>query len=211
MWFFGSWIVPPPKKKTKSKKEPTALIGGISFCSGQQLIKNCNWSKNWEKNWVFMFSPKWDIYINLPPTAEGTSQQRDQKERKSRWMGKSSMKDGLLELAWHALVSSSRQSMFQWMEEALTTPPPHTHTTWRAIGSWWLLGKGETVFCGRLPVPLWEPTSLCILAALKDSMTYYWVIKDKKVGGEIMLLRMQKGGAAVNTIKIYTCMQFSKE
>lgn len=117
----------PPQKKTKSKKEPTALIGGISFCSGQQLIKNCNWSKNWEKNWVFMFSPKWDIYINLPPTAEGTSQQRDRKERKSQRMGKSSMKDGLLELAWHALVSSSRQSMFQWMEEALTTLP-HTHT-----------------------------------------------------------------------------------
>lgn len=29
-----------------------------------------------------MFSPKWNIYINLPPMAEGTSQQRDWKERK---------------------------------------------------------------------------------------------------------------------------------
>lgn len=104
--------------------------------------------------------------------ARGTSQQRDRKERKSRRMGKSAMKDSLLELAWHALMSSSRQSSFQQMEEALTTPLPTTTLPEKLLAADGCCVKENQCSVVDCPCPHGNPTSLCVLAALKDSVTY---------------------------------------
>lgn len=126
MWFFGSWVVPPPKKKQRVK-EPTALISGISFCSGQQLIKNCNWSKA-EKKIESSCSVLNGISIltSHPRLREHHSRGTGKKERGGGW---ERVLWKTVFWSWHGMhlwVHQGSQCFNGWRRHS--QPPTHTHT-----------------------------------------------------------------------------------
>lgn len=153
------------KRKTNNGEKSTKLsmssqyyefLPEASFCSGQQSVKNLMIDPNSEDHCRWVFTPKWDIFIefiSLPPSPAMAQETAGAEMERILGVSSSTVQYcllGMAQLLHTQIHSNSSQTYTTWSKEPKFQLRPRKSSlgstlNWGAVGS---LGEKEAFFLG---------------------------------------------------------------